>query len=297
MSEETSTDRAEPSGTPYAWDDYVGRRRGLEGAGILAYLTRDQLHPAMLDDAEMWADGSRWHEGAVEHTRAAARFSRLQPGERVLDIGCGIGGPARTLVAEFCASVYSIANAERMLRSARRLNEADPRFADGIQLALHDCQQPYAVSGFDLAWSMNMIYHVPDKLAMLTCARDALSPGGRIMVEDWMLTPLATAEDRNELEFHFGAGEFAQVDELVAQLLVADYDLTAIEDLGRVGRTHMPRHFANQMDDHFRPQLVADHGEEFGNSMVDEFVEAVGATIRMYGERRMTYLRVLATRG
>jgi cyclopropane fatty-acyl-phospholipid synthase-like methyltransferase len=259
-------------------------------------LTGDQLHPPMIDDERAWADGRRWAKAATEHTRAAARFSGLRPGDSVLDIGCGIGGPARTLVRDFGATVYSISTEPSMLDSARRLNQADPRFTDAIDLEEHDCQEPYARSGFDLAWSMNMIYHVPDKEALLRCAREALRPGGRIMIEDWMLTPVATREDRIELEHHFGSAAHARVDDLVAKLLSARFDLTAVADLGHVGRTHMAKHFASQMNDYFRPQLVADHGEEHGSSMAEEFVEAISATIRMYGERRMTYLRVLATR-
>jgi cyclopropane fatty-acyl-phospholipid synthase-like methyltransferase len=280
------------SGT-YPKDDSTGRARGLPGAGVLAYLTGDQLHPMMIDDEGVWADGRRWVEGAVEHTRAAARFARVQPGERVLDIGCGVGGPARTLATEFGTTVYAISNVPHMLETARE--RTDAALADAVEFELHDCEVPYVRSGFDLAWSMNMIYHVADKPAMLRNAYDALRPGGRLMIEDWMLTPLATEADVMELEYHFESGAYARVDELVRELLAAQFTLTAVEDLGHVGRTHMARHFEPQMNDYFRPQVVAED-EEWGNATVDDFIEAVAATIRMYEARSMTYVRLLATR-
>jgi SAM-dependent methyltransferase len=249
----------------------------------------------MVDDEAMWADGRRWVEGAVEHTRAAARFSGVQPRERVLDIGCGIGGPARTLATEFGADVYAISDEKHMLDTARRLNEENTRAREAIELAHHDCQLPYVESGFDLAWSMNMIYHVPDKRAMLRCAYDALRPGGRLMVEDWMLTPRATEQDVSELEHHFKARHFARVDQLIAEILATGYDLAALEDLGHVGRTHMANYSTAQMREYFTPLLVADHGE-YGSSMAEDFIAGVSVAVRMYRDRRMTYLRQLATR-
>lgn len=250
----------------------------------------------MVDDEASWANGRSWPEAAIEHTRAAARFAHVSPGETVLDIGCGVAGPARTLVDEFGASVYGVADQALMLATARMLNDSRAHSRGEIELELHDCQQPYSRSGFDLAWSMNMIYHVPDKQAMLRCAHDAVRPGGRIMIEDWMLTPLATDADVIELDAHFQSAAYARVDELIGQVLGAGFDLRRVEDLGHVGRTHMAKHFVRQMYDCFLPQLVADHGTEYGSMMVDEFVDGVSATIRMYRARRLTYLRLLATR-
>ncbi len=64
------------------------------GAALLAAgkdlnnLTRDDL--AAFDE---------FHVGGREATRSLAQLAGLVAGMRVLDIGCGIGGPARTLAA------------------------------------------------------------------------------------------------------------------------------------------------------------------------------------------------------
>lgn len=38
----------------------VGPELALAGAGQLAFITRDQLHPPMVDDEEIWENGRRW---------------------------------------------------------------------------------------------------------------------------------------------------------------------------------------------------------------------------------------------
>src|SRR5262245_12704332 len=46
-----------------------------------------------------------FHGGGYQATLELASRSNLQPGQRVLDVGGGIGGPARTLSEEFGCAV------------------------------------------------------------------------------------------------------------------------------------------------------------------------------------------------
>lgn len=277
----------------YPVTDCVGERLGLEGAGILAYQTGDQLHPPLVDDNALWSDVRHWPEAAREHTRQAARLVGIQPGERVLDIGCGICGPARILVDDFGATVFAVTTDPVMLRTARRLNAARPQWASGIELAEHDCQAPYPTSGFDVAWSLNMLYQVRDHQALLANAHAALKPGGRLLIEDWMLLPAATAEDVNELEHHFGTPHYARVREFEGALLAAGFTILGIEDLGAVCRTLLATHAVPEFVRSVKPRLIEDFGDR-GRQMSDEWVDGLRASVRMYREMRLTYLRVLA---
>jgi SAM-dependent methyltransferase len=279
--------------------DRVGARRGLPGAFILAYVTGDQLHPPMVDDADVWADGRRWKEGAVRHTLEAARFAKLERGERVLDIGCGVGGPARTLVDRYGVEVLAVSTNAQMVASAVRLNEEAARWRERIRVLRHDCQQPYPASDLDLAWSMNMLYQVPDHGAMLACAHRALAPGGRLMVEDWMLTTDATAADVEVMQEHFGKPGYelnvARETVLDGQLAERGFTIGGIQDLGHIGRTHLAKYFRREFDRVVRPELEADFGAE-GSRWADEWGAGIDATIRLYARGALTYRRVLARR-
>src|SRR5690606_29350909 len=131
------------------------------------------------DDEWMWREG-RWRDGARGHTLEAARLCELRAGERVLDIGCGVGGPARTLVDAFDVDVFGVSISTTQVDTAARINATNPRWSRHIDVAVHDCQRAYGQQRFDVAWSMNMLYHVESKERMLRAAYDALRPGGRL---------------------------------------------------------------------------------------------------------------------
>jgi cyclopropane fatty-acyl-phospholipid synthase-like methyltransferase len=284
--------------SPYPADDPVGGRLGLAGAGIFAYQTGDQMHPPMINDAAMWSDVTRWQEGARDHVRAAARLLGVQPGHRVLDIGCGIGGPARLLVDEFDVRVHGISTAELMLETTNRLNRRHPDHAKQIEVSYHDCQDPYDLGDFDAAWSMNMLYHVSDKEAMLRHAFDALRPHGRMMVEDWMLTDSATVDDVRAMASHFQSVSYAKVTEFEEVIRASGLAIVAREDLGDVGRTLMARHFTEQFNAFVRPRLEADFPDSplSGAQMADEWIAGIETTIDLYTARKLTYLRLIVAR-
>jgi ubiquinone/menaquinone biosynthesis C-methylase UbiE len=103
-------------------------------------------------------------------------------GARVLEVGCGEGAGAQTLLDEFgAASVTAIdldpaqvRRAERRLRSEDR---ADVRVGDITGLSLPD-------ASMDAVADFGIIHHVPDwRLAVAEVAR-VLAPGGQFLFEE-----------------------------------------------------------------------------------------------------------------
>jgi cyclopropane fatty-acyl-phospholipid synthase-like methyltransferase len=274
-----------------------GARVGLPGAGILGYQVGDQLHPPMVDDEAMWADGHRWRDGALKHTLQAAALLRLGSGPHVLDIGCGVGGPARTLVDVYGATVYGVTIHEAMLATARRVNATREPWSRSITVAKHDAQRPYDRDGFTVGWSMNMLYQVPDKAALLRNAQAALAPGALLLLEDWLLTDRGTDKTVAAFSRHFDE-HLWKASEVGPLLEATGYDLVETQDLGEIGRTHMARHFSEQFNRCFRPRIEADFpgAPRSGRQMCDEWIDAVETTIEMYRRRELTYSRVIARR-
>jgi len=147
----------------------------------------ERLHAAGHDPATLTRDVAaqfdEFHGGGRESTRALARYVGLAPGLRVLDVGCGIGGPARTLAAEFGADVTGIDLTADFVVAARRLSAlldlADrTHFVHGSATRL-----PIADASVDVVWSQNMLMNVPDKTLFAAEVARVLKPGGLFAFE------------------------------------------------------------------------------------------------------------------
>ncbi len=195
-------------------DDYTALEQALNRhyapqdvpARILGCLSAAGLNPDLLtrDEAAMFDE---FHGGGRESTRALARHAGLAPGLKVLDIGCGIGGPARTLAAEFGCAMTGVDLTHDFITAARMVSELvgmtdEIHFLQGSALAL-----PVADGGFDLVWSQNMLMNLPDKAQFAREVMRVLKPGGRLALE----AVVATGDDLHYPCFWAGVPELSFV--------------------------------------------------------------------------------------
>lgn len=114
----------------------------------------------------------------------------LQPGQRVLDIGCGAGGTLLELREAVGADgeLVGVDYSERMLAHARaRIAE---RGWTNITLRHADAtREPLGDQEFDAAVALASLSATPDIAAAVDHAYRALRPGGRMFVFDMRLLP------------------------------------------------------------------------------------------------------------
>jgi O-methyltransferase StaMB len=113
-------------------------------------------------------------------------IERLQvgPGARVLDIGCGLGGPAIRLAQATGAEVVGISVSRKQVEKANQLAEAagvsgKVGFQHGDAMNL-----PFDDASFDAVWMLESVMQMPDRTAALTEAARVLRPGGRLALTD-----------------------------------------------------------------------------------------------------------------
>ena len=124
-------------------------------------------------EERFWAGGRRDLDGLLD-----ALGMEVSPGERVVEIGCGIGRLTRPL-AERAASVVAVDVSARMLELARRLNpdlaNVDWLLGDGASLA------GIPAASADVCFSYVVFQHIPDPHVTLGYVREigrVLRPGG-----------------------------------------------------------------------------------------------------------------------
>jgi ubiquinone/menaquinone biosynthesis C-methylase UbiE len=115
------------------------------------------------------------------------RLARLEPGQSVLDIGCGTGTlamAAKRRVGPF-GSVHGIdASPEMIARARKKARKAgvDVTFTNGVVEGL-----PFPDEHFDTVLSTLMLHHLP-RAAREQCVREirrVLKPGGRVLAVDF----------------------------------------------------------------------------------------------------------------
>jgi SAM-dependent methyltransferase len=122
------------------------------------------------------------HSGGLAFTRLLAKLAEVRKGEKVLDVGCGAGGPARVLAAEKGAIVTGIDIAAGLIELAKKLGEIS-----GIPATFQEAnalQLPFEDASFDLVWTQHAAGTIADKAKFYSEMRRVLRPGGRLAMHD-----------------------------------------------------------------------------------------------------------------
>ena len=116
-------------------------------------------------------------KGAVA-TEELAALLQPQAGDHLLDIGCGIGGPARWIAAKYGSRVTGVDLTAAFCEAARELNSLTG-LADRVRV-LHGSalSLPLPDNSFDRAYSQAALMNVSDKRSVFCEAFRVLRPGG-----------------------------------------------------------------------------------------------------------------------
>lgn len=144
-------------------------RAALRAAG------KEPEHAAPADLAPV----DEFHVRGREATLELAAKLEPKPGDRVLDIGSGLGGASRALAAAYGCRVTGIDLTDEYCRTAATLagwvglgGRAEYRQADALD-------PPFGAGTFDLAWAQHAAMNIADKARLYAEARRVLKPGGR----------------------------------------------------------------------------------------------------------------------
>ncbi|MEU4999092.1 methyltransferase domain-containing protein [Streptomyces sp. NPDC021622] len=164
-----------------------------QGTELLSALMGGSLHYGYWDgpaDTGSMADASRRMTDLMIDKLAVRR------GGRVLDVGCGTGGPALRLARSTGAEVVGITISREQVQLANLAAEAE-RLGGQVKFEHGDAADlRFAPESFDAVWLFESLLHMPDPRHVLKQLATILRPGGRLVIANLVQrAPLTEAEE------------------------------------------------------------------------------------------------------
>ena len=132
----------------------------------------------------VWLTGKETDKEAAENlVKMAAELGHLRPGDKVCDIGCGYGAPARIMAETYGAELTAMTLSEVQLRYAQTHNNV-PGKTTYLLRDWYENNLPDA--SFDVVQSLESMEHMVDLPRFFREAWRVLKPGGRVVICAWM---------------------------------------------------------------------------------------------------------------
>ena len=171
--------------------------------------------------------GETFEESLTNHERFTAQSLGLAPGMKVLDIGCGIGGPMREMAKTFGADIVGLNIDEYQLDKCKAYNE-QAGLANRCRLVHGDYMDiPEQDGYFDAAYSIEATPHTSDKTGVFSEVLRILKPGGVFGCYEYCLTPEFDADNAEHKRIKRGIEETT-----VSFTVSADVITNALEAVG-----------------------------------------------------------------
>ena len=190
------------------------------------------------------ARGETFRESLLRHEQWLALRLGLSPDKHVLDVGCGVGGPMRT-IARFAGcmitglnnNAYQVARAEMHNRRADVAARCDVVKGDFMAM-------PFPDAHFDAVYAIEATVHAPDLAGVYAEIGRVLKPGGLLASYEWAMTERFLATDPrhqrigHDIEFANGIVHLSTAAEIVDAVAASGLELLQVED--RCGASEVP---------------------------------------------------------
>ena len=184
------------------------------------------------------------------HERHLARKLRLYPGMEVLDVGCGVGGPARYIAKHTGAKIvgvnntaYQISRGEKHTQKAKLNHLVSFQKADFMALPAEDGR-------FDAVYTIEASCHAPDRVKLFQELRRVMKPGALFGGYEWCLTDRYDESDpahvkiKKDIEIGNGLPDLSHTSVIDRSLEAAGFEVLETQDLAPTGDPETPWYLA-----------------------------------------------------
>ncbi|GJP48145.1 hypothetical protein CLOM_g7422 [Closterium sp. NIES-68] len=196
------------------WTNYDKYFQQNSGEGV----TEKSQAPQFVDtfynlvtDIYEWGWGQSFHfspalpgksdkEATIAHEEYIASVLKLKPGMKVLDAGCGVGGPMRAIAAKSGSNVVGVTINEYQVERAQQHNAR--RGLDKLCTVVQGnfLQLPFEDNSFDAAYSIEATCHAPKLTDVYGEIFRVLKPGQLYATYEWVKTHKYDPENKEHVK-------------------------------------------------------------------------------------------------
>lgn len=152
----------------------------------------------------------------------------LREDQKVLDVGCGVGGPAREMVKFAGVNVVGLNNNDYQIERATRYAEKEGlaskmSFTKGDFMQMH-----FEPNSFDAVYAIEATVHAPSLEGVYSEIYKVLKPGGTFGVYEWVMTDKYNNDDPVHREIRLGIEQ----GDGISNMMTATDALNAIKAAG-----------------------------------------------------------------
>jgi cyclopropane fatty-acyl-phospholipid synthase-like methyltransferase len=212
--------------------------------------------------AGYWKRGANSLASAQDHlTDVVVESCRVRPGSRVLDAGCGQGGPAVHAAVSGGLHVSGVTvspgQQEQAAAAARRAG-----ITDLVDFHVADMARlPFPDGHFDAAFAIeSLLFHVTDKSAAFAELARVLRPGAVLVMADYISARPMSSQERSAAADVLQATEPCTLEQVRELAAAAGFSSVQMRDISSAVKPSVA-HLVEQVEKR-RDQLLACGGEE-----------------------------------
>jgi len=241
-------------------------------------------------DLEMLSAFDQLHYHGTAALDDALRLLQAGPGQRWLEIGSGIGGPARYLAHRGGVHVTALELQPDQNELAARLTARCGLDSSVEHLCGDFLDYDFSPRRFDAIVSWLALYHIPERARLLRRCHEFLEPGGYFYTEDLVSLADMDVTQLAELERDLYAITLPTIDGYRDDLEQAGFEVLQCIDMSADWANFTRRRLADYRAE--RERHVRVHGEATVQALDDFY----GAVDHHFGSGKLGGLRLCARR-